>query len=333
MLAIAALLGVVSLALTGAVRTYALRHSVLDTPNARSSHSVPTPRGGGLSVVVASAIGMCVGVSLAVVTRLDALTLGLGMLVLAAVGWLDDTRGMRPGGRLAVHIAVAAWTVYMFHGLPEIRLGDASLRLGVAGYLLGALGIVWSINLVNFMDGIDGLAGSQAVLIFGAAAALLLWRGAGSLGIISAVAAAASAGFLAWNWPPAKIFLGDVGSGTIGYLLAGIAVASEQRGSVPLLAFAIIGGAFISDSTVTLIRRIARGHLPTEAHRDHAYQRLTRAWGSHRPVTVRAAALTAALTMLGAIATASPRLLLPAFMVAYSVLALLLLASERRAPM
>lgn len=332
-LLVAAAGGAVSLILTGIVREYALRRGVIDQPNARSSHTAPTPRGGGLALIAGAALGMVTAVGFRLTEPRDALTFGTGMLLVGAVGWVDDTRSLRARVRLAVHVAAACWTVYMFHGLPVIRVGGASLGIGAAGYLLGILGIVWSINLFNFMDGIDGLAGSQAVLIFGTGALLLLSRGDHSLGAISASVAGAAAGFLAWNWPPAKIFLGDAGSGAIGYLAAALAIASENRRSVPLLAFAIISGLFIADATITLLRRLTRGEPPTEAHRDHAYQRLTRAWGSHRSVAAGAAAVTVVLAVLAAVGTAMPQLLLPGVLVAGLLLAGLLIAAERRVPM
>jgi Fuc2NAc and GlcNAc transferase len=322
-----------SLVLTGLVRRYTLRRGVLDRPNARSSHSAPTPRGGGVALILASAMTMAIAVALKLTRTSDALTLGSGMLVVGAVGWRDDTRGLRPAVRLTVHLAVAFWTVYMFHGLPVVRVGSTSLAVGAAGYLLGVLGIVWSINLFNFMDGIDGLAASQAVLIFGSGALLLFFRGDHSLGTVSACVAGSSAGFLVWNWPPAKIFLGDVGSGAIGYLVAALAIASENNRSVPLLAFAIISGLFVADATITLMRRVARGERPAEAHRDHAYQRLTRAWNSHRAVTAGAAVVTLVLAAFAAIGTIVPRFLLLSFCVACLILAALLLTVERRAPM
>jgi Fuc2NAc and GlcNAc transferase len=330
---IAAISGGASLVLTGVVHAYAVRHNVVDKPNARSSHNIPTPRGGGVAVIAASMLGMAIGVGFGIIDTRDAYVLGSGMLLVSAIGWLDDTRDLRWGVRLAVHLIVASWTVYMFRGLPAIRVGSAALHLGAAGYVLGALGIVWSINLFNFMDGIDGLSGSQAALIFGTAALLLLSRGNYSLGLISAILAAASGGFLVWNWPPAKIFLGDAGSGAIGYIVAGLAIASENDGAVPLLAFAIISGVFISDATVTLVRRFLRRQRLTEAHRDHAYQRLTRKYGSHRSVFLGAAVLTAILAVLGAVGTLTPRLLLPALFAAYGLLAATLLATERLSPM
>jgi Fuc2NAc and GlcNAc transferase len=263
----------------------------------------------------------------------DVLTLGVGMLALAIIGWLDDTRGMRAGVRLTIHFAVAIWTVYMFGGLPAVRIGVRTIPLGLTGYLVSALGVVWGINLFNFMDGIDGIAGSQAVLILTAVATLSFARGSQSIGFIAVIIAGGTAGFLFWNWPPAKIFMGDVASGAMGYLIAGLAIASENRGAVPLIAFAIMGGAFVADATITLIRRFRRRERLAAAHRDHAYQRLARAWHSHRPVTEAAAGITLALIGLAVFATLDVRLVVPAVALASLLLGAVLFAVERRAPL
>lgn len=322
-----------SAALTAVVRRYALRRGVLDLPNARSSHSAPTPRGAGLAIVVSSAVGLSLLAASGITDVETTLVIGGGMFVIACVGWLDDHASVRPRVRLAVHTAVATLTIAALGGLPTVRIGANSLHLGLAGAFVAVLGIVWSINLFNFMDGIDGLAGSEATLVFCGAALLLALRGDAPLAAIAAVLGAASAGFLWWNWPPARIFLGDVGSGALGYAIATVGVVAEHHGSVPLLAVAIMYGAFIGDATVTLARRIARGRRPTEAHRDHAYQRLSRAWGAHRSVTLASAATTVALVALAACGTFRPGLLPAALGLAGVLLAVLMLLVERRAPM
>jgi Fuc2NAc and GlcNAc transferase len=332
-LLLVAMTAVGSFALTGAVRSYALRRELLDHPNARSSHSVPTPRGGGAGVLVSTALALAVGAWLGAIQMREALILGSGMLSLGLLGWVDDTRNLKAGVRLTIHVIVAAWTAYMLGGLPLIRFGNASLVVGAFGYLIAVFAIVWSINLFNFMDGIDGLAASQAVLIFATFATLLCTRGDSSLAVIAAVVASSSAGFLVWNWPPARIFLGDVGSGPIGYMIASVALGAENHQSVPLVASVIIYGVFICDASVTLIRRLLRGSRLTEAHRDHAYQRLTRAWGSHRPVTLWTAAVTILLAVVAAVSTLKESFLLPGLIGAALFLAVLLLAVERRAPM
>lgn len=325
--------GAASAALTGMVRAYAIRHELLDTPNERSSHTLPTPHGGGIAVIAAAILGMGIGAAANIIDGHEALTLGAGILALGIVGWIDDTRGSLPGIRLAVQITVACWTLYMLGGLPAIRLGTETYEIGRTGYILGVLGIVWSINLYNFMDGIDGFAGSQAVIIFGTVAVLSLYRGNSSLGAVAAILAAACVGFLIWNWPPAKIFMGDVGSGAIGYLICGLAISSENNGSVPLFVFAILGAIFIADATTTLVRRVRRGSRTLEAHRDHAYQRLASVFGSHKPVTIAAAGATSVLAVMGTIATVTPRFLPMVFIAACVFVAILLYATEKRAPL
>ena len=325
--------GAASLGLTGVVRAYALSHGMLDRPNARSSHTKPTPRGGGIALILASVLGIILAVGVKLTEPHDALTIVVGMLVLGTVGAIDDVHSVGASARLTAHAGVAAWTLFMFDGLPVLHLGSTSVQLGAAGYVLGVLGIVWSINLFNFMDGIDGLAGSQSALILGTVGLLLLWRGDSSLGTIALVVSASAAGFLVWNWPPAKIFMGDAGSGVIGYLVAAIAIGSENRRSVPLLAFVIISGLFVADATITLVRRVARGEHPADAHREHAYQRLTRMWGSHRSVSAASVAVTLLLALIAAVATTIPSLLLPSLFAALILVGALLVAIELYAPM
>jgi Fuc2NAc and GlcNAc transferase len=333
LLSLVLLTGVVSLLLTGRVRTYAFRHDVLDRPNERSSHTAPTPRGGGLAVLVAALLALVAGLALHRISPRHALALGPGMILLGLVGWLDDHGGMSARARLAAHLIAATTALVVLGGLPAVQLGEISLHLGTAGSILAAVGIVWSINLFNFMDGIDGIASSQAVLIFGAAGLLFHLRGADSLAAVSLSFGAASAGFLYWNWPPARIFMGDVASGAIGFMIAVLAVAGEQEGTVPLVAFGILGAVFVGDATLTLLRRVARGARPAEAHRDHAYQRLTRAWGAHRPVTLAAGAATVVLALLATAATLRPAWAMGALAITLAFLAALAVAAERRAPM
>jgi Fuc2NAc and GlcNAc transferase len=152
---------------------------------------------------------------------------------------------------------------------------------------LSVLILVWSTNLFNFMDGIDGIAASESIFISGALA-WLNWLGGGTSGTTAAMLSlsAASLGCLVWNWPPARIFMGDVGSGFLGFMVTALAMVSNERGSIPMEVLPILGGVFLVDATVTLIRRMLRGDRWTEAHRMHAYQHLARRFGSHRPVTM-----------------------------------------------
>jgi len=287
MIWIVALTLLASVVLTDIVRRYALAHSILDVPNQRSSHSAPVPRGGGLSVVVLAGLG-CLALALfgRVSTRLVVALLAGGGAV-AAVGFVDDRRPLPARFRLATHVAAAALAVAALGAVTVLPIAGLLVPLGWAGVLLTLLGIVWTLNLFNFMDGIDGIAASEAVFVAGAGTVLsLLHPDPDGIAAAGAVFCAAVAGFLAWNWPPARIFMGDVGSGFLGFFIAALALADVRNRPADLWVWLILGGVFFVDATMTLVRRLLRGERIHEAHRSHAYQRLARRWGSHRRVTL-----------------------------------------------
>jgi Fuc2NAc and GlcNAc transferase len=322
-----------SWALTRAVRHDALRREVLDLPNERSSHAVPTPRGGGVAIVV---VTLAAEVALAIngwLSPRETLALAVGGVAVAAIGWLDDHGGLRASVRGAVHFAAAAWALYWLGGLPELRVGTGSVALGFLGAVLAVFGIVWSTNLYNFMDGIDGLAGGEAVTAGVAGGVLLLAAGERGTASVALALAAASAGFLAWNWAPARIFMGDAGSYFLGFTFAVLAVASERAGAVPLLAWMVLLGAFVFDATATLARRVRRGERFHHAHRSHAYQRAANAMKSHARVSGAVLALNLVLALLAAAGTLRPGWLPWTVGVAVVLLAGLYLAVERRWPM
>jgi len=271
--------------LTYLVRNYSLKHQIIDIPNGRSSHTIPTPRGGGLAFVVVFLVGIsllfCLGI---LELRVFLALLGGGCLI-AAVGWLDDRRGLSALVRLCFHFVAAIWAVSWLEGVPNLSLGFTELESSWWGSVLAVVGMVWLINLYNFMDGIDGIAGTEAVTV-SAVAAILLWSQASNLAIPCLLLAAAVLGFLIWNWPPAKIFMGDVGSGFLGFVFAILAIWSENSGAVPLLIWLLLLGVFIVDATVTLVKRMARGDKLYEAHRFHVYQLAVQAGYSHKQVTL-----------------------------------------------
>ena len=257
---------------------------MLDIPNERSSHVVPTPRGGGVAIVLTTTV------ALAILTLFGAVGVDLfialcgGGVAVAAIGYCDDRYNLPARIRIVVHLASAVWALAWLGGLPPLQIGDEIVSLGWQGYLLGALGITWTLNLFNFMDGIDGIAASEAVFIASGGVLMALFAGT-SLPAAALVFGAACCGFLVWNWPPAKIFLGDVGSGYAGYVIAVLAVAAGRENAVALLSWLILGGVFFVDATVTLVRRLIRRERVYEAHRSHAYQWLARRWNSHKRVT------------------------------------------------
>jgi Fuc2NAc and GlcNAc transferase len=277
---------------TGLMRRYALRRNLLDVPNLRSSHESPTPRGGGVAIVIAFFAAALLLVFLGLMEARIFAALLIGGSAIALVGYLDDRRHLRVRVRLGVHLASALFAVIMLGGIPESALARWGLHGFWIGGVLAVLLIVWTTNLFNFMDGIDGIAGSEAVFL-GSAGALLNWSHGGEPGLTATMLclAAASLGFLRWNWPPARIFMGDVGSGFLGFTLAVLGLAANQLGTIPFEAWGILGGFFFVDATVTLLRRVARGDQWFEAHRMHAYQRLARRWQAHLPVTLSVSAI------------------------------------------
>ena len=271
---------------TGLMRRFAVRKDLLDVPNARSSHSSPTPRGGGVAIVVAF---LGAAVALTITDHLNdkflVAFLGGGGAI-ALVGFLDDRRTLPARVRFTVHLAAAGFVVSLLGGIPEFDLENWGLHGVWTGATVAVLLLVWTTNLFNFMDGIDAIAGSEAAFIAGAGA-WINWHHGGDAGLTFAMLSltAASFGFLRWNWPPARIFMGDVGSGFLGFSLAALGLAASMTGEIPIEVWAILGGVFLVDSTVTLIRRIARGDRWFEAHRTHAYQHLARRFKAHLPVT------------------------------------------------
>lgn len=282
------LIGAVAIIAVGAtwlVRHYALRNSLLDVPNERSSHTRPTPRGGGIGIIAGLIIGLCIAFALSWADGRLVVALLAGCVLVGGIGLVDDHRHVPARVRASVHFIAAIIALVLVGGLPSLRFGTAELALGVTGWTLGVLGIVWSINLYNFMDGIDGIAGAETIMVCGAGALLALLTGATTISIASALVAASAVGFLVWNWPPARIFMGDVGSGLLGYCIAVIAIASENTGGPALVVWLVLGAVFFFDATVTLVRRVLRGEKWFEAHRRHAYQRAVQAGWSHATVT------------------------------------------------
>ncbi|HUL19618.1 MAG TPA: glycosyltransferase family 4 protein [Steroidobacteraceae bacterium] len=275
----------VSACLTAAARRFALRRGMLDVPNARSSHQRATPRGGGIAIVITvSVMTLMLALAGMVARNFCVALLGGGVLV-AAVGFVDDRRALPASVRFAAQTLATAWALWWIGGLTQLQMGGQVVHPGWPGALIAALGILWTMNLFNFMDGIDGLAAAEAVFVAGAGAVLAAVAGHGAIAAVAWVLAWASAGFLCWNWPPARIFMGDVGSSYLGYAIALLALGDVQSQPAAVWVWLILGGVFFVDATVTLVRRWLRRERVSQAHRQHAYQWLARRFG-HRPVTI-----------------------------------------------
>ena len=284
--------------LTGLVRRAALHGGLLDHPNERSSHVAPTPRGGGVAIVLVVLAVVAWWALRGKIPVATALGLLLGGGLVAAIGFLDD-RGHVPAHiRLLVHLVALGGALLAVGGLPPVQWGGARVDLGPAGDAFAVIACAWFLNLFNFMDGIDGIAAAEGAFVsFASAALVAAGGGPGTLVAVWATLGAASLGFLAWNWPPAHIFMGDVGSGFLGFAIALLLVVSTASPQFSVWTAIILVAPFVADATVTLLRRAIRGDRWYSAHRSHAYQRLSRRWGGHLPVTLLFIALNVALVL------------------------------------
>lgn len=265
---------------------------LVDVPNERSSHSMPTPRGGGLGIFISVTLGVwfwAIAVHIDVVWK----NMLIAAAAVAAIGLWDDVRSVPARLRFFVHVLAAAYLVSAFPMDSKIQFVNGISIRGWPALALSCAGIVSLINVFNFMDGIDGLAASEAVFVAGGGALTMLFAGHAHSPVVfvCVMIAAASSGFLLMNWAPARIFLGDVGSGFLGFMIATVVAWSMFDQWMSIWTWLILGGVFLADATVTFFRRLSRGENVTSAHRMHGYQRLTRLWSSHSRVTLLAIAI------------------------------------------
>ena len=275
-----------SMVMTGMVRRYSLHKSLIDIPNERSSHNTPTPRGGGMAIVISVLISLGVMFYAQWITLNVFLALVSGGIIVAVTGWLDDHRHVSPLFRGLLYAAAVIITLFFLGGLSVLNLGGYSFTLPLLTNILAVIGMVWLINLYNFMDETDALAAVQTIcagLFLGFL--FLLSHQTGQAGL-SFLIIASCAGFLYWNWPPARIFMGDVGSCFIGFYFGTLAIIGETTDSVSILVFFILLGVFICDATLTLLLRIIKKDVWYKAHRSHAYQRLVQMGFSHKQIAV-----------------------------------------------
>jgi Fuc2NAc and GlcNAc transferase len=277
--------------LTAAVRNYAVRSNLMDHPNERSSHVRPTPRGGGMAIVGACLASVIFVASLGGVSWPMAAAICGGGAVVAVVGFADDCSPLGARTRFAGHLLAACWVAWWLGPLPALPALGLLVPLGVVGPVLAVLFIAWSINLFNFMDGIDGIASVESVTVGVCGALLWALTSSSSSWLVAALLACSTAGFLIWNFPPARIFMGDAGSGFLGLMVAALALWAGAESPVLFWSWLILYGSFVVDATITLIRRVRRGEKFHVAHRSHAYQYASRRFGSHLPVTLAIGAI------------------------------------------
>ncbi|MHB8799667.1 MAG: MraY family glycosyltransferase [Thermoanaerobaculia bacterium] len=306
----AAIAAIVSAAGVRLVAVHAAALKLVDVPNERSSHVVPTPRGGGLGILGGMAVALLLAglvVPAALTTKAVALV-GLA-LVVAGAGLADDRAGVSARLRLVLHLSAATALAFAVGVIPELPLPSPFPEVLLPPAAAVVVTVVWVsgvTNFFNFMDGVDGLAGGQAALSAIGVAAAGWADGATFVGL---ALAGASSGFLIHNWPPARVFMGDVGSGTVGFLLAGLPLLAPPGDRArAVLAVAVGLTFFILDPVLTLARRARAGKPLMQAHREHLYQRLIPAGTSGARVTTLLLAGAAALVGLGSVAFRKPGL-------------------------
>ncbi|WP_331774324.1 MraY family glycosyltransferase [Sulfurospirillum sp. 1612] len=272
------LLFLISFFLTYIIKNYAIKKSLLDIPNARSSHTTPTPHGGGIAIALTWFAGILFLYYHHDIpkTLFDALLVGM---LISGVSYLDDLFTLKAKSRLAVQAIVAVLGLYCLGGFSTLNLGLFTIDNPIVTNLFAFFLIIWFINLYNFLDGIDGYAGSEALFL--SLAAFLLFGGSHFL-----VLAVAVLGFLFWNWHRAKIFMGDVGSTLLGYNVAIFTIYYANQSSLNFWIWIILFGAFWFDATLTLLRRFKNGERLSIAHKKHAYQRLNQSGWSHSKVVL-----------------------------------------------
>jgi len=264
------------------------RFSKMDIPNERSSHITPTPRGGGIAFVATSLIGFLLLVLNDGLNGTELLALCCAGSIVAIAGHLDDRQKISGATvRLVLH-AISAIILVVGVGIPsELAIFERTVNTGIVGLILGVVYLVWLLNLFNFMDGTDGIAASEAIFVALAGAFLSYHVLADANHSAAAVILAASTfGFILYNWSPAKIFMGDVGSGFLGIVIGGLSLIAANQDPELLWVWIILLAVFVSDATVTLIRRLLRKQKPHVAHRSHAYQHLAIRLNSHAKVAL-----------------------------------------------
>ncbi len=270
-----------SLGLTWCLRRYALTKNILDIPNHRSAHLVPTPRGGGMAFILTLIMAIpCLAALNFEILPMGMAIVGAGLLV-AVLGFFDDHDHLSARFRLIGHFTASIVALYWLGGMPAISFLGWMIPACTMLNVFAVIYLVWLLNLYNFMDGIDGLASIEAISVCVGGAFLYWLNGDYVLMGLPLALAAAVLGFLWWNFPPARIFMGDAGSGFLGLILGLLSIQAASTTPQLFWCWLIMLGVFIVDATVTLLSHLFQGLKVYEAHRDHAYQHAVRRYGSH----------------------------------------------------
>jgi glycosyltransferase WbpL len=281
LLSLLVFVAIVSGVITNFIRYISIKKKLYDIPNDRSSHDTPKPKGGGLAIVLILLITI---VGLFFNQQIDfdiSISLLIGLGIVAAVGFVDDYKNLSVSIRALVYVFAAAFSIYSIGGINVLSINNYQIQLNFFGLFLAMLYVVWVTNLYNFMDGTDGFAAIQTICVCIFCGLLFYLTANTAFTILLLCLVASTIGFLYWNWSPAKIFMGDVGSCTIGFLFGLLSIYTEKQGIITISVWLILLSPFFGDATYTLLKRMANREEWYEAHNSHAYQKLYQLGISH----------------------------------------------------
>ena len=319
-----ALLLIVSYLLTWLIKNFSTKNRILDIPNERSSHLLPTPRGGGLAIIIAWYIGITSLFFFGEVSRNLYFALLSGIL-LAVISLLDDVFDIRPVIRLSVQTITVIIAFILLKGIHTVYIGDNDLFPMIILYTITIVGMVWFINLYNFLDGIDGYASFEAITI-----GLALYFITGQS--INLILIAAVSGFLIWNWPKARIFMGDVGSTQLGFVIVVMGVYFHNEHKLSIICWLILLAPFWFDATLTLYRRWRNNEKLSQAHRKHIYQRLVQSGFSHLKVDIFLSLINLILIFMVFICMKYKMLQIPLLILTLASLYIVTMYADKRKP-
>jgi Fuc2NAc and GlcNAc transferase len=318
------LLGFLSFILTYLINQFALRNKIFDIPNERSLHDKPTPKVGGIAIVLTWYIGISILFFSGIIERGLYFAL-LSGIILAFVSLIDDIRGLKPIIRLVVHFLTAIIAFTFLAGLRPLVLPEININYNFLVYPIAIVGMVWFINLFNFMDGVDGFASVEVISIC-SVLFVMSWN------IINILLIACITGFLCWNWPKAKIFMGDVGSTQLGFILVVLGIYFHNTFEFSILNWIMLTSPFWFDATLTLFRRWRNGEKLSEAHRKHVYQRIVQAGFSHEKVNISLILINLFIILLIILYREIKILQIPLFAISLTFFYLITKQVDRRVP-
>jgi UDP-N-acetylmuramyl pentapeptide phosphotransferase/UDP-N-acetylglucosamine-1-phosphate transferase len=318
------LIFVFSYAGTFIIRSIAIKKQIIDIPNSRSSHSLPTPRGGGVIIALTWFLGISVLYFLGKipVNLFAALLCGIPVSIM---GLVDDIVTVSPRVRLIGQLLCTSLAIFFLGGLESIDLGFTILHSAVLFNIIAVIGIIWLINLFNFLDGIDGYISTEIIFICLTAYFLLGTE-------LPLLLVAATAGFLIWNWQPAKIFMGDVGSTLIGFTTGVFAVYYQDINQSSIIVWLMLTSLFWFDATLTLFRRWRNHEMLSIAHRKHAYQRVVQSGFSHQKTVLFSLLVNLPVIGLVWFSIKYPLMLLPLFCINLVYLFIVMHIVDKRLP-